>query len=119
MKEVITTPDGMKLTATYRAIYQDRRMKAENKFMPVWNPKHSGRSMAVQQQFDTYEEAKAELAKTICWLNRGARVETTSCGGIGIDLVIDEETAKDHEIIYWEIQKQWRSNWEITDTSKA
>lgn len=119
MKEVITTPDGMKLTAQYRAVYQDRRMKKENRFMGVWNPKHISKNASVQQMFDTYEEAKAELAKTILLMNRDARVEIINCGDIGIDLVIDEETAKEHEIIYWEIQKQWRSGWELADSSNA
>ena len=117
MKEVITTPDGMKLTAQYRAVYQNRRLKAEKRCMCAFNPKRSGQNLASQQLFDTADEAKKALAEEIRRMNKGARVETTKCGDIGIDLVIDEETAKDHEIIYWEIQKQWRSNWEVTDTS--
>lgn len=119
MKEVITTPDGMKLTAQYRAVYQNRRLKAEKRLMFVFNPKRGGQSIASQQLFDTAEEAKKALANEIRAMNKGARVETTRCGEIGIDLVIDEETAKEYEIIYWEIQKQWRSNWELTDSSNA
>lgn len=120
MKEVITTPDGMKLTAQYRAVYQDRRMKAEKKCMAVWNPKRTGQSMAAQQLFDTYKEALTELGKMIWKLNhRKAGVETTVCNGIGIDLVVDEQTAKDGEIVYWEIQKRWVSDWEVLETAET
>lgn len=119
MKEVITTPDGMKLTAKYRAVYQNRNMKAEGRCMCVSNPKMAGKGLVASQLFDTAEEAKKELAKLIREWNKGARIETTTCGMIGIDLVIDEKDAKYMEIVHWEIQKQWRSNWETTDTSKA
>lgn len=115
MKEVITTPDGMKLTAKYRAVYQNRSMKAEGRCMCVSNPKKINQGLASSQLFDTAEEAKAELAKLIRKWNKGARIETTTCGMIGIDLVISEEDAKYMEIVNWEIQKQWRSDWEITD----
>lgn len=115
MKEVITTPDGMKLTAKYRAVYQNSRMKQEGRCMTVSNPKKAGMNFATQQLFDTAEEAKAELAKLIRKWNQGARIETTACGMIGIDLVISEEDAKEMEIVYWEIQKQWRSDWEVQD----
>jgi len=117
MKEIITTPDGMKLTAKYRVAYQDRLLKQKNKCMFVWNPKKAGMNMSVQNLFDTAEEAMAELAKVIRKNNRGARIETTDCGGIGIDLVISEEDAKEHEIIRWEIQKQWRSDWDVVESA--
>ena len=115
MKEVITTPDGMKLTAKYRAVYQNRTMKREGRCMCVSNPKKAGKGLAAQQLFDTAEEAKVELAKLIRERNKGARIETTTCGMIGIDLVIDEESAKHMEIVHWEIQKQWRSDWELLE----
>lgn len=115
MKEVITTPDGMKLTAKYRAVYQNRNMKQEGRCMCVTNPKKAGKGMVAQQLFDTAEEAKAELAKFIRKWNKGARIETTACGDIGIDLVISEEDAKYMEIVHWEIQKQWRSDWELLE----
>lgn len=115
MKEVITTPDGMKLTAQYRAVYQNRRMKAENRFMWVSNPKRAGQSLSAQQLFDTAEEAKMALANEVRHWNKGARIETTTCGMIGIDLVISEEDAKYMEIVRWQIQKQWRSDWELLE----
>lgn len=115
MKEVITTPDGLKLTAKYRAVYQNSSMKREGRCMTVSNPKKANMNFAAQQLFDTAEEAKAELAKLIRKWNKGARIETTTCGMIGIDLVISEEDAKAMEIVYWEIQKQWRSDWEVQD----
>ena len=116
MKEVMTTPDGIKLTAKYRAVYQNRNMKAEGRCMCVSNPKKQGQGLAASQLFDTPEEAKAELVKLIQKYNKGARIETTACGMIGIDLVINEEDAKYMEIVYWEIEKQWRSNWEVVES---
>jgi len=115
MKETIITPDGMKLTAKYRACFQNRSMKKEGRWMPVHNPKKLDKPLSVRQLFDTAEEAKAELAKEIRRLNKGARIETTVCGMIGIDLVISEEDAKFMEIVNWKIEKQWRSDWETVD----
>lgn len=115
MKETITTNEGMKLTAIYRAVYQTRRMRQENKCMPVCNPKNALKNFALQTQFDSAEEAKAELAKMTRRCNSGARVETMACGGIGIDLVITEEDAKDGEIVHWEIQKRWISSWDVQE----
>jgi len=119
MKEVITTPDGIKLTAQYRAVFQNRNMKKEGRCMTVTNPKRSKGPMSTWQLFDTADEAKAELAKEIKRFNKGARVETTTCGMIGIDLVIDEKDAEYMEIVYWEIQKRWVSSWEEIENSKA
>lgn len=43
---------------------------------------------------------------------KGARVETQVCGGIGIDLVVDEDLANDMRIVEWKIRKQWKTKWE-------
>lgn len=112
MKEVITTPDGMKLTARYRVRYQDRWLKKDGRCMFVTNPKNARKHFSIQDLFDTEIEAKQALAALIRQYNKGARIETTACGDIGIDLVISEEDAKDMEIIWWKIEKQWRSDWE-------
>ena len=114
MKETLIV-DGIKLTAKYRAVYQNRNMKSEGRCLCVSNPKKVGKGLAASQLFDTAEEAKLELANLIRKWNKGARIETTTCGMIGIDLVISEEDAKHMEIVHWEIQKQWRSNWELLE----
>lgn len=115
MKETITTPDGMKLRAVYRGCYQTCNMVKENRCMCVTNPKNAGKNFAIQQQFDSAEEAKTELVKLIQKYNNGARVETTACGCIGIDLVVTEEDAKEMQIVHWEVQKRWVSSWEVQE----
>lgn len=115
MKETITTPDGMKLTAIYRGVYQTRNMAKTDSWMFVTNPKNANKNLALQQQFYTAEETKAELAKLIRECNKGARVETTVCGSIGIDFVVSEEDAKEEEIVRWKIQKRWVSSWEVRE----
>lgn len=118
MKETIVV-DGIELTAKYRAVYQNSRMKQEGRCLTVSNPKKTGQSLSAQQLFDSAEEAKAELAKLVRKFNKGARIETTTCGMIGIDLVISEEDAKVMEIVHWEIQKQWRSSWGLVEASNG
>lgn len=119
MKEVITTPDGMKLTARYRVRYQNRWLKSEGRCMFVTNPKHARKHFSIQDLFDTEEEAKKALVDLIRECNKGARVETTVCGMIGIDLVISEDDAKDMEIVWYKVEKQWRSDWETVGCSES
>lgn len=118
MKEVITTPDGMKLTARYRVRYQDRWLKKSGRCMFVTNPKNARKHFSVQDLFDTEEEAMKALADLVRQCNRGARIETTACGSIGIDLVITEDDAKDMEIIWYKVEKQWRSDWEKVEEAR-
>lgn len=115
MKETITTPDGMKLTAIYRGVYQTRNMVMRNQSMCVTNPKNAGKSFILQQHFDSAEEAKAALAKLIQEWNGGARVVATNGGCIGIDLVMTKEDAKGTDIVHWEVQKRWVSSWEVQE----
>ena len=113
MKEVITTPDGMKLTARYQGLVQTPSLKRDgDRWRFVYNPKVTNPSFVAKRMFDTAEEAKAAIMAEIRECNRGARTETTVCGGIGIDFVIDEKAAKDFEITAWTIRKQWRTDWE-------
>ena len=118
MKEVITTPDGIKLTARYQGLIQTPSLKRdEDRWMFVINPKSTASGIVEKRMFDTAEEAKAEIMAEIRRRNRGARVETTMCGSIGIDLVISEEDAKDFQVTAWTIRKQWRTNWEKVEES--
>ena len=41
------------------------------------------------------------------------------CGGFGIDIVIDEDTANDMRIVDWKIQKQYKTQWELVDEMEA
>lgn len=41
------------------------------------------------------------------------------CGGFGIDIVIDEDTANDMRIVDWKIQKQYKTRWELVDEMEA
>ncbi len=118
MKEVITTPDGMKLTARYRVRYQDRWLKKDGRCMFVINPKNARKHFAVQNLFDSETEAMQALADLLRQCNKGARIETTSLGAISIDLVISEEDAKDSQIIWYKIEKQWCSDWEKVEEAR-
>lgn len=118
MKETMITPDGMKLTARYQGLVQTPSLKRDdNRWMLVTNPNSKATGIAAKRDFDTAEEAKAAIMEMIRRNNRGARTETTMCGSIGIDFVIDEKSAKDFEITAWYIRKQWRTNWETTEES--
>ena len=118
MKEVITTPDGKKLIAVYQGLVQTPSLKRdENRYRFVYNPKVKSTSLFAQRMFDTPEEAKAAIMEEIRRCNRGARVETSYVGGIGIGLEIDEQMAKDFQITAWYIRKQWRTEWETVEKS--
>lgn len=118
MKETMITPNGMKLTARYQGLVQTPCLKRDdNRWMLVTNPNSKATGIASKRDFDTAEEAKAAIMEMIRKNNRGARTETTMCGSIGIDFVIDEKSAKDFEITAWYIRKQWRTNWETIEES--
>lgn len=113
MKETMITPDGMKLTARYQGLIQTPSLKRDdNRWMIVFNPNSKATGIVGKREFDTAEEAKAAIMEEIRQRNRGARVETTMCGSIGVDFVIDEKSAKEFEVTAWTIRKQWRTNWE-------
>lgn len=118
MKEVITTADGLKLTARYQGLIQTPSLKRDDdRWMFVYNPNAKGSGIVAKRMFDTAEEAKAAIMEEICQRSKGARTETTMCGSIGVDFVIDEKSAKDFEVTAWYIRKQWVTNWETIEQS--
>lgn len=118
MKETMITPDGLKLTARYQGLIQTPSLKRDDdRWMFVYNPNCKASGIVAKRMFDTAEEAKAAIMEEIRQRNRGARVETTMCGSIGVDFVIDEKAAKDFEVTAWTIRKQWRTDWETIEES--
>lgn len=108
------------LKPSYRVCYQDRWMKERgDQFWVLENQSAIAagkKGWVAQHTFPTYDLAKAALDRKIRECNRGAHVDTMVCGGIGMDIVVDEETAKSHQIIHWKIQKQFKSVWEIEES---
>ena len=51
--------------------------------------------------------------------SKGTHTQTQMCGGFGIDIVIDEDTANDMRIVDWKIQKQYKTRWELVDEMEA
>ncbi len=105
--------DGIELFARYQVLYRDAGMK--NMGMGFWvleNEKPDLKGWVAQHTFKTEADAVEALNKLIRKRNKGARVETQVCGGIGIDFVIDEDQANDMRIVDWKIRKQWKTKWE-------
>lgn len=114
MKEVMITPDGMKLTAQYRVVYQTRNMEndGENATLNILK-KHNGMISPVTL-FDTYYEAKAELEKLIKRSPPMEKIkEIIRETGVEVSELVEKYASK--EIVHWEIQKQWRSDWDTID----
>lgn len=57
-----------------------------------------------KRYYNTLEEAMSKLQAYIAQQNRGERTETTVVNGIGIDMVIDAETAKSTAVVDWIIK---------------
>ena len=57
------------------------------------------------------DEAMSDLQKYIAEKNKGERTETTVVNGIGIDLVIDAETAKSQAVVDWYISEREVTKW--------
>lgn len=64
-----------------------------------------------KRYYDDLSEAMKALQKYIARQNRGERTETTYCGGIGIETVIDAESAKDLAVIDWYIKERDVTPW--------
>lgn len=57
--------------------------------------------------------AMRDLKKFVEQKNKGARTETTIVNGIGIDFVVDAESAQDFAVVDWYIKEREVSPWEI------
>lgn len=115
--------EGMELFARYQVVYKDAGM--EKSGMGYWvlsNDDTTEKGWVAQHTFNTKQDAVDALNKLIRQRSKGARIETNYCGGIGIDTVIDEDTANDLRIVAWKIRKQWKTPWETIgegDNSEA
>lgn len=117
MEDKKITVDGIELTPVWQVSYRDARMKRTGeRFWLLANPnppKNAG--WVGQYTFKSKEAAVDALNALIRERSKGARVETCVCGGIGIDTVIDEDTANDMRIVDWRIRKQYKSKWEVEE----
>lgn len=111
--EEVKVVDGIELFARYQVVYRDAGMKEHGmNFWVLENEKATEKGWVACHSFKTEAEAVDALNKLIRQRSKGARVETQVCGGIGIDFVIDEDTANDMRIVDWKIRKQWKTKWE-------
>ena len=115
------TVDGIELTPVWQVAYQDARMKRTGaRFWLLANPNAPKNANWVgQYTFKSKEEAADALNALIRERSKGARVETCVCGGIGIDTVIDEDTANDMRIVDWMIRKQYKTPWEVDEAMEV
>lgn len=63
--------------------------------------------------YSSLDEAMRDLKKFIESKNKGARTETQVVNGIGIDFVIDPETADDLTVVDWYIKCREVTPWEM------
>lgn len=101
----------------WRVFYQDRWLQKQDKFWAIVN--EASTKGGVDYDFASAAGAMAALERFIKKRGQGVRVETSTCGGFGIDLVIDEATAKDEEIVHWKLRRQYRSKWETVETDQG
>lgn len=60
----------------------------------------------------TLEEARQSLKKVINEFNKGARTEQQVIGGLGVSIVIDEETAESTQVVKTRIRVREVSEWQ-------
>lgn len=107
------------LKEVYLVVWQDGWLFKQGKFwiLPNDSAAAEGRSgWVAEHTFLTIEAARAALEKKIRDSKKGPRTETMACGGIGIDLVVDEASAREEEIAHWKIRRQFNSEWEIIES---
>lgn len=112
--------DGIELYARYQVVYRDADMKKRNTgFWVLTNEKSTEKGWVSQHTFKTEADAVEALNELIRRRNKGARVESQMCGGIGIDFVVGEDLANDLRIVEWKIKKQWKTKWETVQEEAA
>lgn len=65
--------------------------------------------------YPSMESAMRDLKKFVEQRNKGARTETTIVNGIGIDFVVDAESADDLTVVDWYIAVREISPWEVVE----
>ena len=117
MEDKKVTVDGIELFPVWQVGSQEAWMKRSGISMRALEnpnaPKNA--NWTGRYTFKTKESAVDALNTLIRDRNRGARVETYVCGGIGIDTVVDEDSANDMRIVDWRIRKQYKTQWEVEE----
>lgn len=89
----------------YLVQVQSKKLAEENKWMNVMMM-FQGKRFA-----NTLEEAREEISKAIAYYDKGVRTETNFCG-LGVSLIIDEESAEKMKIIKARIRVREVTEWE-------
>ena len=114
--------DGVELIPVWRVLYQDAWMKRSGRgFWILENMAKGWQEMnwVGRHTFKSQQAAVDALNALIRERSKGAHTQTQRCGGFGIDIVIDEDTANDMRIVDWKIQKQYNTQWELVDEMEA
>ena len=110
------------LLAACGCAYQDAWMKRSGRgFWILENMAKGWQEMnwVGRHTFKSQQAAVDALNALIRERSKGAHTQTQRCGGFGIDIVIDEDTANDMRIVDWKIQKQYKTQWELVDEMEA
>lgn len=122
MEDKKIVADGMELIPVWRVLYQDAWMKRSGRgFWILENMAEGWKEMGCvsRHTFKSERAAVNALNALIRERSKGAHTQTQMCGGFGIDIVIDEDTANDMRIVDWKIQKQYKTWWELVDEMEA
>lgn len=114
--------DGMELIPVWRVLYQDAWMKRSGRGSWILENMAEGwkeMGWVSRHTFKSEQAAVNALNALIRERSKGAHTQTQMCGGFGIDIVIDEDTANDMRIVDWKIQKQYKTRWELVDEMEA
>ena len=123
MEDKKITTDGIELIPVWQVLYQQAWQKraGDNRFWILRNPDADQQkaNWVGQHTFKDKQKAVDALNALIRDHSKGARIETTVCGGIGVDIAIDEDTANDERIVNWKIRKQYKTPWELDEEMEA
>ena len=109
--------DGMELIPVWRVLYQDAWMKRSGR--GFWILENMAEGWVSRHTFKSEQAAANALNALIRERSKGAHTQTQMCGGFGIDIVTDEDTANDMRIVDWKIQKQYKTRWELVNEMGA
>ena len=101
--------DGVELIPVWRVLYQDAWMKRSGRGFWILENMAKGWQEMNWVGRHTFKSQQAAVDA----------LNTQMCGGFGIDIVIDEDTANDMRIVDWKIQKQYKTRWELVDEMEA
>lgn len=88
------------------------QQKNQQKDGEYWNLKALLGTSLKGRYYTDLQQAMRDLQSYIAKQNRGERTETQYINGIGIEMVIDAETAKDFAVVDWYIKEREVTPWE-------